>query len=869
MKVVHKESEQDRQKLVLKWVKSSNEQGPDHVCTNTCKCKVPTKKTEDEEKDEKLLEVSKKEDEKNKKDMMTPSPLKMVPQCKHCKVKFEKKEDYVEHIKTEHDKPGMDLTASQRVLLLPSPRFVAAIEKDSDEETNGEKEPKGHKVKYVEFTFNDLPFNCDNCDRRFNSRDRLKRHMHMHNDTQEDKRDRSFSQEITTKVVCEICDKPCKNKFGYNIHKIKMHGSIKVKCDHCEFESNSRCVLKKHKKEKHTLKRPLSQMSGFRTCDKCAFKVKSKYAFELHLKQVHVNNRRSSPPIKKSKNKEEDLNKTQASCGESDEEPDQLSEMEDESEEMAKMKEDLQLLHSMIKEKNIMITTLENETERLEKADQAKINEKEIAKKIETDSEIELNDKIEELKQTLNEEKARRVEAEEKAKTFGIKCFKLEEENEAMKNGRITLSCKVCKITFHTIREIMEHLQTTHRIDKNNILYPPSPPSPPSPPRPVEGARALPAPLLPPPRPQHEEAPQEEMEIDQLEAQNLCSRQAAGYDRVNQQTGAKPKQSQANNPEQTELKFQCTECPEFRKSEATLAAHMRCHQDIALHNCNNCSYQTNDRGNLRNHINYTGHVATFKKYLCHTCRAELKNETELHNHEETHRQEGAPKNKCSLCEIEFQNRSELRQHMRVVHRVIREDMSQIQEEIGRLELRATDPTVAEDNSHAETMEEQASLDCKICGAVCNTRSNMTIHMKTEHFSHKPCRNYSSTDHSRRCSYGHECAFSHIPIPEGKTRCYKCGQDFANFASMMTHRKIHHEMAPCRQYIQGQCSRGNSCWNSHTTSESTQRQTIQGFQQRVIVREPPGQREVDTRTMMNQMSQLMTQMNQMIVQMKRT
>ena len=124
--------------------------------------------------------------------------------CSTCNIKFEKIDDLIEHVKADHEERGIDLTASQRVLLLPSPRFVAAMEQNSEDETN--KPPPGNKTKIEE-----LPFDCDYCDRRFTSRSRLKNHIKVHvsEETQENDRYRSFIQENeqSREVQCVICDK--------------------------------------------------------------------------------------------------------------------------------------------------------------------------------------------------------------------------------------------------------------------------------------------------------------------------------------------------------------------------------------------------------------------------------------------------------------------------------------------------------------------------------------------------------------------------------------------------------------------------------------------------------------------------------------
>jgi hypothetical protein len=80
--------------------------------------------------------------------------------------------------------------------------------------------------------------------------------------------------------------------------------------------------------------------------------------------------------------------------------------------------------------------------------------------------EFELIENIIDLKGILQEEKAQRIDAEAKAKAIAIKNFKLQEENEAMRNGRITTTCKVCKTQFNTLTEMAHHFHTIHGIVK-------------------------------------------------------------------------------------------------------------------------------------------------------------------------------------------------------------------------------------------------------------------------------------------------------------------------------------------------------------------------------------------------------------------
>ena len=175
--------------------------------------------------------------------------------CNDCSIKFENKTDLVEHMK-EH------------------------------------KESKAKK--YNEGIKKDLPFDCNFCDRRFTSRCRLKSHIKIHNtleESQEDERDKSFIQEEENnrEVQCVICDKTFNDQRGLKIHTGRMHApSSSMTCEICDFKCNTRSGVRKHMLEVHSLKRPISEINGFRNCDECGFKSKSKHAFEVHLEERHL-----------------------------------------------------------------------------------------------------------------------------------------------------------------------------------------------------------------------------------------------------------------------------------------------------------------------------------------------------------------------------------------------------------------------------------------------------------------------------------------------------------------------------------------------------------------------------------------------------
>ena len=132
----------------------------------------------------------------------------------------------------------------------------------------------------------------------------------------------------------------------------------------------------------------------------------------------------------------------------------------------------------------------------------------------------------------------------------------------------------------------------------------------------------------------------EGMEEDKDEINSIHVNKTAGYRREGPHTGAIPKE--VNNKEkQPKQKLYCTECSETRSSEAPMAAHMSCHREPGMHKCDDCTYKSNEKSFLRNHLKHTRHTGTYREYVCHECRLEFKSEQEENIHMENHEQDGA------------------------------------------------------------------------------------------------------------------------------------------------------------------------------------------------------------------------------------
>ena len=78
------------------------------------------------------------------------------------------------------------------------------------------------------------------------------------------------------------------------------------------------------------------------------------------------------------------------------------------------------------------------------------------------------------------------------------------------------------------------------------------------------------------------------------------------------------------------------------------------------------------------------------------------------------------------------------------------------------------------------------ITCKNCEQVFDEKNKLRKHMKDQHPSFKPCKNYPE------CSYGDQCDFYHIIMDENTLICWECGQIFSEKSALMMHRKTSHK-----------------------------------------------------------------------------
>ena len=117
--------------------------------------------------------------------------------------------------------------------------------------------------------------------------------------------------------------------------------------------------------------------------------------------------------------------------------------------------------------------------------------------------------------------------------------------------------------------------------------------------------------------------------------------------------------------------------------------------------------------------------------------------------------------------------------------------------------------------HIQNTQEKGEMrkkQCPFCNETFTSQNQVTRHRKDIHPTFKPCRNID------KCKFQSECFFSHELIPEGKFRCFQCGDDFNTRHDMMIHRKSEHieDIKTCKEFVLNQCDKETKCWWKHET-----------------------------------------------------
>ena len=209
-------------------------------------------------------------------------------------------------------------------------------------------------------------------------------------------------------------------------------------------------------------------------------------------------------------------------------------------------------------------------------------------------------------------------------------------------------------------------------------------------------------------------------------------------------------------------------------------------------NCNECGEECATQNHLKKHMQkwhqhkYTSPMETEEQiektkeidFVCKVCKVERNTLDKLERHMANHKEDGDWY--CEICSFQSNNMKGLESHMK--HETHLFDLLQLQVN-----------------------------KCNLCEDTFKSKTDMAKHRRANHKTFKPCRNPVG------CVFKEECFFNHDPIPEGKSRCFQCGEVFNTINEMMIHRKKNHDKVKfCKNYLNNQCQRGEDCWWDHET-----------------------------------------------------
>ena len=238
---------------------------------------------------------------------------------------------------------------------------------------------------------------------------------------------------------------------------------------------------------------------------------------------------------------------------------------------------------------------------------------------------------------------------------------------------------------------------------------------------------------------------------------------------------------------------------------------MRCHKEPGMHACDNCSYKSNEKSHLRNHLKHTRHTGTFKEYFCTNCRIEFESEAEEKRHKETHNQQGHIF-ECPICGYKGKTKGIIEQHMTCHDR--EEEDSEFTCKDCAFQAMNRDQLIV----HLGTTHDKHT--CIFCNIICNGRNELNIHIEKTHrkkpeipctvcnllfknlddlskhttIAHTSLSNFKEKQTSYKpCDYfledrctDEECRFNHTKLLQGQQICYKCGKTFTTKRGLLKH-----------------------------------------------------------------------------------
>ena len=298
-------------------------------------------------------------------------------------------------------------------------------------------------------------------------------------------------------------------------------------------------------------------------------------------------------------------------------------------------------------------------------------------------------------------------------------------------------------------------------------------------------------------------------------------------------------------------------------------------EEESSQNCEQCSFQTNEKWRLIKHV----HI--LHKNGCDKCVKKFTSREDLEGHRKSNHskqqkycpdylyekcmfskeecqylhseKEKSPLNfKCTDCENLFTTEEDLTEHMTlhqqwediVEMQVDQLQCSQCQNMFGSFEVfkehqalhQQTQQNTCTDcdesfsdikilNEHKDTHHQ---FKCSKCSEHFDNENDLKIHFKS-HLQYIPCKNVSS------CKYGENCYYNHEPRKENEYPCYECGNTYQDIKTLMGHRKSQHGRPVCKKFLDNSCNFSEQgCWFSHKLTH--QMQPV--FQKDTVKLKPP-------------------------------
>ena len=176
-------------------------------------------------------------------------------------------------------------------------------------------------------------------------------------------------------------------------------------------------------------------------------------------------------------------------------------------------------------------------------------------------------------------------------------------------------------------------------------------------------------------------------------------------------------------------------------------------------------------------------------------------------------------NKCELCDIIFKSKGLMKQHMLNEHR----------ERIAQLNCNMCSFQASDRNEFMKHVSlhgisgpivdvQMSQWKCRTCKEVFEKKTNLMKHRCDNH-EMPPCRDDLEDNCSRSaviCNYKHK---SNTPFRNPKSNeviCYSCQHEFNSLGSMMEHMKTNHPevVKPCLKALTGEIEK-ERFWYMHT------------------------------------------------------